>query len=110
WLPWGLTVIAFATAAVFAWRSYRLSPTDGASGSDSATGGNAAPTKSFDQSGGPPVAAGEVALDNKGIVTAPHQIQISPQVGGEIVWLDPDFREGAVYKKGDPLAVIDPVI
>jgi multidrug resistance efflux pump len=41
---------------------------------------------------------------------AAHQIQISPQVGGEIVWLDPNFKEGAVYKKGERLAEIDPVI
>ena len=43
-------------------------------------------------------------LEAKGYVIAAHQIQISPQVGGEIVWLDPNFKEGAIYKKGDKLA------
>src|SRR5579883_2808315 len=31
WLPWGLTVIALALAAVFGWRAYRLSPGEVAS-------------------------------------------------------------------------------
>src|SRR5208282_4651994 len=57
-----------------------------------------------------PAAAGDVVLDSKGYVIAAHQIQLSPQVGGEIIWLDPNFKEGAVYKKGDRLAEVDPVI
>src|SRR5581483_4288580 len=60
--------------------------------------------------GGPAVAPGEVVLDAKGYVIAAHQIQLSPQVGGEIIWLDPAFKEGAVYNKGDVLAKVDPVI
>jgi multidrug resistance efflux pump len=51
-----------------------------------------------------------VVLDAKGYVVAAHQIQLSPQVGGEIIWLDPSFKEGAVYRKGDKLAEVDPVI
>ena len=51
-----------------------------------------------------------MVLDSKGYVIAAHQIQLSPQVGGEIIWLDPNFKEGAVYKKGDKLAEVDPVI
>jgi multidrug efflux pump subunit AcrA (membrane-fusion protein) len=55
-------------------------------------------------------ASGEVVLESKGYLTPMHQIQISPQVGGEIIWLDPAFKEGAVYKKGIRLAEVDPVI
>jgi HlyD family secretion protein len=51
-----------------------------------------------------------VVLDAKGYVIAAHQIQLSPQVGGEIIWLDPKFKEGAFYQKGQRLAEIDPVI
>jgi multidrug efflux pump subunit AcrA (membrane-fusion protein) len=105
WLPWGLTVIALATAGVFAWRAYRVTPSDASSSVAGTTGnpGSGQPSDSSTSS------TGEVALDNKGIVVAPHSIKISPQVGGEIVWLDPDFKEGAVYKKGEPLAVVDPM-
>src|SRR5438128_875720 len=28
WLPWGLTIIALATAGLFGWRAYHLAPAD----------------------------------------------------------------------------------
>jgi HlyD family secretion protein len=49
-------------------------------------------------------------LESKGNIIAAHQVQLSPQVGGEIIWLDPNFNEGTAYHKGDPLALIDPDI
>src|SRR5712692_4969889 len=82
-LPWGLTVIALAMTGVFAWRAYRISPADVAASGDAA-GGKSSPSGGPGQ---PAMSTGEVALDNKGTVVAPHTIQISPQVGGEIVWL-----------------------
>jgi HlyD family secretion protein len=115
WLPWGLTAIALVTAAVFGWRAYRLAPADpgpppepvaGAGDSKSPSSPSAATVASGDKT--EPV--GDVVLDSKGYVIAAHQIQLSPQVGGEIIWLDPNFKEGAVYKKGDRLAEVDPVI
>lgn len=109
WLPWGLTVIALATAAVFGWRAYRLSPADVASPPEQSS--NAGTQTSAPSAALPtPANAGDVVLDAKGYVIAAHQIQLSPQVGGEIIWLDPNFKEGAVYKKGDRLAEVDPVI
>ncbi|MBY0522504.1 MAG: efflux RND transporter periplasmic adaptor subunit [Gemmataceae bacterium] len=110
WLPWGVTAIALATAMLFGWRAYRLSPADRAS---IAEGTNTGDVRSTAPSGTPspsPASSGDVVLDAKGYVIAAHQIQLSPQVGGEIIWLDPAFKEGAVYKKGDVLAKIDPVI
>lgn len=111
WLPWGLTAIAFATAAVFGWRAYRLEPIEAATATVPQTSvaertPPAAPTARAQGTAG----TGDVVLDSKGYILAAHQIQISPQVGGEIIWLDPNFQEGAVYKKGDRLAEIDPVI
>src|SRR5579885_432390 len=111
WLPWGLTAIAFATAIVFGWRAYRIAPTDVTAASES---GSAASSDSKPVEASPAAAAestaGDVVLDAKGYVIAAHQIQLSPQVGGEIIWLDPNFKEGAVYRKGAKLAEIDPVI
>jgi multidrug resistance efflux pump len=111
WLPWGVALIALATAGAFGWRAYLLSPTDAAPRSEQA------PSNSESRSSIIPAAAvqdktdpGEVALDSKGYIIAAHQIQLSPQVGGEIIWLDPNFKEGAVYRKGDRLAEVDPVI
>jgi multidrug resistance efflux pump len=125
WLPWGLTAIALATAAAFGWRAYRISPADSAPVAEqsSASDGNASGKSSgglsssastisnpADPSASPSAAAGEVVLDSKGYLIAAHQIQLSPQVGGEIIWIDPNFKEGAVYRKGDRLAEIDPVL
>jgi multidrug resistance efflux pump len=134
WLPWGLTAIALATAAAFGWRAYRLAPagsnqtveqSDGETGdavkanggpsSTAAASGTAASTamSTATSSAASPTATaatGDVVLDSKGYLIAAHQIQLSPQVGGEIIWLDPNFKEGAVYKKGDRLAEIDPVL
>jgi multidrug resistance efflux pump len=108
WLPWGLTVIALGMAAVFGWRAYRLSPADAASPSEQPRNTAQAPTSS---TAAPASAStGDVVLDAKGYVIAAHQIQLSPQVGGEIIWLDRNFKEGAVYTKGDRLAELDPVI
>jgi HlyD family secretion protein len=111
WLPWGLTVISLATAGVCGWRAYLLSPADAALPAEQAGSGGDNPSSSIaDVIAGSAPAAGEVALDSKGYVIAAHQIQLSPQVGGEIIWLDPNFKEGAVYRKGDRLAEVDPVI
>jgi HlyD family secretion protein len=112
WLPWGLTLIALATAALFGWRTYRLSPADMASAVLPEASAPAIKTGGVDRMAVVQAAAGEgeAVLDAKGYVIATHQIQVSPRVGGEIIWLDPNFREGAVYKKGDRLAEIDPVI
>ena len=51
-----------------------------------------------------------MAHEATGYIIAAHQIQLSPQVGGEIIWLDADFKEGAIYQKGASWPEIDPVI
>jgi multidrug resistance efflux pump len=116
YLPWIITTIAVAAAVVFGLRAYLLAPAETASteqapgSGDNKTAAMAAPGVTDTT---PP---GTVVLDSKGYVIAAHQIQLSPQVGGEIIWLAnerdgyPDFKEGAVYQRGDPLAKIDPVI
>lgn len=111
WLPWGLTAIAFATAALFGWRAYRLSPADVAPATDSTASATDLKLSNTAVAAEPETGStGDVVLDAKGYVIAAHQIQLSPQVGGEIIWLDPNFKEGAIYKKGERLAEVDPVI
>jgi len=107
WLPWGLTVIALGLAALFGWRAYRITPVEADAAPQATTSGDVVkqPTES-----GSATAGAEVVLDSKGYVIASHQIKLSPQVGGEIIWLDPNFKEGAIYKKGERLAEVDPVI
>lgn len=102
-LPWAGCLVLLLTTLVFGFKAFRAPPTPSEA---------AAPaTKPAESSEAPTsTPAGKVLLEAKGYVVAAHQIKISPQVGGEVVWLDPNFKEGAVYKKGDKLAEIDPVI
>jgi multidrug resistance efflux pump len=106
-IPWAGCAVLLLTTLVFGLKAFRAPraaeapPGDAevakAKETPNVTARTAAPT-------------GEVLLEARGYVIAAHQIQISPQVGGEIVWLDPNFKEGAIYTKGDKLAEIDPVI
>jgi multidrug resistance efflux pump len=105
-LPWALAAGLLITTLVFGAKALRA-PAPSADDSGSAARppdaeATTAPTAT--------ASAGEVVLEARGYIIAAHQIQLSPQVGGEIVWLDPNFKEGAIYQKGAKLAEIDPVI
>ena len=102
-LPWAACVVLLLTTLVFGFKAYYAPPAPelpNAVKEAAATLAAAAPG----------AGSGDMAHEATGYVIAAHQIQISPQVGGEIVWLDPNFREGAIYQKGAKLAEIDPVI
>jgi multidrug resistance efflux pump len=105
-LPWALVAVLLLTTAIFGLKAFRAPP---APAEEPAVSTARSPAE-----GTTPTAAtastGDIALESRGYVIAAHSIQLSPQVGGEIVWLDPDFKEGAVYQKGAKLAEIDPVI
>ena len=122
WFLWGAALIVLATGGYFGWRAYRLS----AAGAAPHRWRNREPGNEgrgrrrhqqigrrsrffrhgVEQRGG----RRRRGAGFEGLIIAAHQIQLSPQVGGEIIWLDPNFKEGAVYKKGDKLAEVDPVI
>jgi HlyD family secretion protein len=95
WLPWSLCVLLLITTTVFAFRSAQPA-------ADTGKGSGSSDRPTADSQG--------VVLESKGNIIAAHLIQISPQVGGEIIWLDPNFNEGTVYKRGNKLAVIYPDI
>jgi multidrug efflux pump subunit AcrA (membrane-fusion protein) len=127
-VPWTLAALALLAALAFGYRTYRLPSAENTTPETerlkellASAGGKDASAEDLDKirkilaSRGGKVSAdvaasGEVVLESKGYVIPIHSIQLSPQVGGEIIWLDPNFQEGAVYKKGDRLAEIDPVI
>ncbi len=88
--------------AAFIYRSYRYSRPEAVAAAEAPSPGNTA--------SGSTAPTGEVALESKGYVIAAHTIQISPQVGGEVIWLHPNFREGVRLTKGERIAEIDPVI
>jgi multidrug resistance efflux pump len=106
-LPWVLCCVLLLTTVAFGYRAYRMPAADGNSaGADvskpagtQTTGGSAAPVAS----------GGDVVLPAKGYVIAAHQVQVSPKVGGMIVWLDPNFKEGKYYKEGEVMARLETV-
>jgi multidrug resistance efflux pump len=53
--------------------------------------------------------SGGVSLQAKGYIIPAHQIQVSPKIGGMIVWLDPRFEEGQHFKEGEVLARLEDV-
>jgi HlyD family secretion protein len=101
-IPWAACAVLLLTTIVFGLKAFQAPPP--------AADGSATTARSGASGSAEATAAGDVLLEAKGYIVAAHSIQISPQVGGEIVWLDPNFKEGAIYKKGDKLAEIDPVI
>ncbi len=105
-LPWALVVLLLLTSIVFGLRAFHDSQQ--AAEQDLRSAGTAKTNELPASTAATTV--GDVALEARGYIIAAHSIQLSPQVGGEIVWLDPHFKEGAVYPKGAKLAEIDPVI
>jgi len=95
WIPWVVTGVALSLAVLFGFYAYRVAPAK-----------TPPPPADADAA----EANGNVSLESKGYVIAAHQFRLSPQSGGEIVWLDPDFKEGELYHKGEVLAVVDPEV
>ena len=52
-------------------------------------------------------AAAEVVLQSKGYVIAMSLVQVSPKVGGQLAWINPDLIEGQPFEVGDVLAVVE---
>jgi multidrug resistance efflux pump len=105
WPVWLLCLLFACSTGVLAYIAFGRAEAERADNADGARakGGGA-------DGDGRAAIGGEVVHESKGYVIPVHQIQISPQVGGEIVWLKEGFEEGAFYEKGTVLAKVDPVI
>src|SRR6266508_5288185 len=95
-LPWVLCGLLLLTTLAFGYKAFTAAATKPA---DTPTPGTA--------KADPVAGSGDVALESKGYVIPTHQIQVSPEVSGKLLWLDPRFEEGAEFKEGDLLARID---
>jgi multidrug resistance efflux pump len=107
WPVWLLCLFFAGSSGVMAYMAFGRGEAEHTENSDGAR-----PKVADGDGEGRAAVGGEVVHESKGYVIPVHQIQISPQVGGEIIWLakEPKFEEGAVYKKGAILAEVDPVI
>ncbi len=105
-IPWTLAAIFLIAAVLFAYRAYRTTPEQTSSPENEklsqllATAGSSGAAKDI-------ASSGEVVLESKGYIIPLHQILVSPQVGGILVKVDPEFQEGAWFKKDQILAQID---
>jgi multidrug resistance efflux pump len=107
-LAWGLVGILTCASGILGWYAYMVAPYQASSGTSSPGSGEAKnPATSTSSSS---AESGEVAHEAKGYVIAAHQIQVSPEVSGRIVYIDEDFREGAVFEKNRILAKVDDTI
>jgi RND family efflux transporter MFP subunit len=50
----------------------------------------------------------DLMIIGHGDVRALHQIGLTPQVSGQVVWVHPDFLAGGSFNKGDALLSIEP--
>ena len=107
-LAWGLAGIFFCAASAFGFLAYTRTPSDQTTATGQGTDPAAAGSASVSTQSS--AASGDVLLQAKGYVIAAHRITISPKVGGDIIWLDPRFKEGSRYNKGDRLAEIKPEV
>src|SRR3984957_14871248 len=106
YLPWLISFVLLLTTAAFGYRGYRagtLTTADGASADDKKIS-SASPTASANVA-----AVGEVVLQAKGYVTPISLVQVSPKVGGQVVWINNRFREGERFEAGEPLAEIESI-
>ncbi len=50
----------------------------------------------------------QVTVPVQGTVVPALQVQLKSRVTGEVIWTNPEFVEGGIVKKGQPLVKIDP--
>jgi multidrug resistance efflux pump len=110
-LPWVVSFVLLLTTAAFGYRAYRVGPmTEGEMVVRDTKKDDKAPISPSSEPATTSVAAmGEVVLQSKGYVLPLSQVQVSPKVGGQLVWIHEEFKEGIKFKKGDVLAIIEKV-
>lgn len=101
-MPWALCFIFMFTTAAFGYRAYRIAPAGDAQSSESSSTPDTRPAAPASVA-----TSGDVVLRAKGYVIPAHQVQVSPKVGGMIVWLNPKFMEGQFFAKDAELARLE---
>jgi HlyD family secretion protein len=111
WLPWIFCIVLLFTSVAFGYRAYRVGGLSTSPTAATATPAGYATTPSGQSvelpASGAVAAAGEVVLQSKGYVIPKSLVQVSPKVGGQLIWINDRFEEGRRFKKGDKLAEIE---
>jgi HlyD family secretion protein len=106
-IPWTLCALLVLVTAAFGYRAYMVAPvvTESSPAADAPKSPSAPGSGTASSS----ASSGDLALEVKGFVAPIHQIQVSPKISGQLVWLHDKFEEGAIFQKGDVLAKIEAV-
>jgi multidrug resistance efflux pump len=102
-----LCVVLLLTTIAFAYRAYRVGgPIGGGEGAARPTSSSTEQTTAATTT---TASVGEVVLQVKGYVIPISLVQVSPKVGGQLIWINPNFAEGEKFKEGDELARLEKI-
>jgi HlyD family secretion protein len=101
-VPWILCLILAAATVALAMRQ-------GAAVADADDIAKIGSESIRDDTGGTGGQPGDTMLESKGYIVPITTIQVSPKVGGMVLWLHPRFREGELFQKGEKLAELEKV-
>ena len=99
-LPWALVSVLLLTSVAFGYRAYR---------GDSGKEPDRDPLKDSLNGATGVASSGDVVLQAKGYVVPISLVQVSAKVGGQLVKIHPEFKEGNKFKEGQILAWIEKI-
>ena len=108
-LPWIVCFVLLLTTTAFGFRAYSVGTMPGQGGGQNADAGASEKKAERAATGSSSSVsdATEVVLQSKGYVIPLSLVQVSPKVGGQLGWINPDLIEGQAFEAGDVLAVIE---
>jgi HlyD family secretion protein len=108
-LPWIVAFVLLLTTTAFGFRAYSVGTMPGQNRGPAVDAGST--EKKVERSAATSTTsvsdATEVVLQSKGYVIPLSLVQVSPKVGGQLAWINPDLIEGHPFEAGDVLAVVE---
>jgi multidrug resistance efflux pump len=109
WLPWLMCVLLAGGCAYLGYVAFwQAKPESGSDDAPAAAAGASLPGLPSPTQGAnaPP---GSVVLDAGGYIIPVQTVQVSPKVGGQVIWLYKNLEEGTEVEEGIVLAKLDPI-
>jgi multidrug resistance efflux pump len=106
WLPWTFCLLLAGACGYLGYLvgfAPKESDTDADKPDVKSTAANGPVT--FAAANAPP---GSVVLDGPGYIIPTQRVQVSPKVGGQVIWLHNNLEEGTLVEKDTVLARLDP--
>ena len=108
WLPWLLVLLLAGGCGYLGYVVY-FGPESPSESSSKASSSSPSPSNGDGNStSGPAPKPGSVALDAGGYIIPIQKVQVSPKVGGQVIWLHKNLEEGTLVDEGVVIARLDP--